>query len=77
MNTLADDGMPLNHFYATYAPKPADLPDVDAVRKGSERHRHELMALRAAPTAQDYTGPGAVRSARRCAACWRKCWAQR
>jgi len=57
MNALADDGMPLNHFYATYAPKPADLPSVDAVRKGLNVTGSELMALRAAPTAEDYTGP--------------------
>src|SRR6202040_2792269 len=33
MNTLASDGMPLNHMYATYAPKAGDLPSVDTVRK--------------------------------------------
>src|SRR5215467_8897410 len=33
LNTLADDGSPLNHFYSTYAPGPADLPNVEAVRK--------------------------------------------
>ncbi len=57
MNTLAGDGMPLNHLYASYAPKPADLPNVDAVRKGLNVAGSELMALRAAPPAQDYTGP--------------------
>ena len=57
MNTLAGDGMPLNHLYASYAPKPADLPSVDAVRKGLNVAGSELMALRAAPPAQDYTGP--------------------
>ena len=57
MNALADDGMPLNHFYATYAQKPAGLPNVDAVRKGLNVTGSELMALRAAPTAEDYTGP--------------------
>jgi predicted Zn-dependent protease len=57
MNTLADDGMPLNHFYSSYAARPADLPSVDAVRKGLNVAGSELMALRAAPTAQDYTGP--------------------
>jgi predicted Zn-dependent protease len=57
MNTLASDGMPLNHMYATYAPKPADLPNVDAVRKGLNVTGSELMALRAAQPAQDYTGP--------------------
>jgi hypothetical protein len=57
MNTLASDGMPLNHLYASYAPKPGDLPNVDAVRKGLNVAASELMALRAAPPAQDYTGP--------------------
>jgi predicted Zn-dependent protease len=49
--------MPLSHLYASYAPKPADLPNVDAVRKGLNVSASELMALRAAPPAQDYTGP--------------------
>ncbi len=57
MNTLADDGMQLNHMYAAYAPKPADLPGVDAVRKSLNVTGSELMAMRAAPPAQDYTGP--------------------
>jgi predicted Zn-dependent protease len=57
MNTLADDGMQLNHMYATYVPKPADLPSADAVRKGLNVTGSELMAMRAAPAAQDYTGP--------------------
>jgi predicted Zn-dependent protease len=57
MSTHADDGVPLNHFYATYATRPADLPSVDAVRKGLNVAGTELMAMRAAPPAQDYTGP--------------------
>jgi TldD protein len=57
MSTLADDGMELNHFYATYAPRPADLPSVDAVRKNLNVAGTELMAMRAAPPASDYTGP--------------------
>src|SRR5256714_7881012 len=57
MNTLASDGMPVNHLYATYAPKPADLPGVDAVKKALNVTGSELMALRAAQPAQDYTGP--------------------
>jgi TldD protein len=57
MNTLADDGMQLNHMYAAYAAKPADLPDVDTVRKGLNVTGAELMAMRAAPPAQDYNGP--------------------
>lgn len=57
LSTFADDGVPQNHFYATYAARPADLPGVDAVRKGLNVTGTELMALRAAPLAQDYTGP--------------------
>jgi TldD protein len=57
MNALADDGMPINHFFATYAVRPADLPNPDAVRKSLNVTGSELMALRSAPAAQDYTGP--------------------
>jgi TldD protein len=57
MSTLADDGMQLSHFYATYAPRPADLPSVDEVRKNLNVAGTELMAMRAAPPASDYTGP--------------------
>jgi TldD protein len=57
MNALADDGMPINNFYATYAVRPADLPVPDAVRKSLNVTGSELMALRSAPAAQDYTGP--------------------
>src|SRR6266566_1512998 len=57
MKTFADDGVPLNHFYAAYAKRPADLPSVETVRKGLNVTGTELMALRAAPPAQDYTGP--------------------
>src|SRR5271165_1629621 len=57
MNSLAPDGMQVNHFYATYAPRPADLPSVDVVRKNLTVAGTELMAMRAAPPAPDYTGP--------------------
>lgn len=57
LSTFADDGVPLNHFYATYAALPAGLPSVEMVRKGLNVAGTELMALRAAPPAQDYTGP--------------------
>jgi predicted Zn-dependent protease len=57
LNTLADDGSPLSHFYSTYAPRPADLPDVETVRNQLNVSGRELMALRQAPTTQDYTGP--------------------
>jgi predicted Zn-dependent protease len=57
LDTVAADGMPLNHFYSTYAPRPADLPSADNVKKALNVTGAELMALRAAPAAQDYTGP--------------------
>src|SRR5277367_4232496 len=57
LNTLADDGMQVNNYYSTYAPRPADLPKVDVVRKDLNVAGTELMALRAAPPAPDYTGP--------------------
>jgi TldD protein len=57
LNTLADDGMQVNNYYSKYAPRPADLPKVDAVRKDLNVAGTELMALRAAPPAPDYTGP--------------------
>ncbi len=57
MNTLATDGVQLSHFYAAYAPKPAELPNVETVRKGLNVAASELMALRASQPAQDYTGP--------------------
>src|SRR5436309_9520832 len=57
MNAVADDGVPVNHYYATYAVRPAELPNVEMVRKGLNVACTELMALRSAPPAQDYTGP--------------------
>ncbi|HKE07294.1 MAG TPA: metallopeptidase TldD-related protein [Candidatus Acidoferrum sp.] len=57
LSSLADDGMQVNHFYATYAPRPADLPGADAVRKALNVAGTELMAMRAAQPAPDYTGP--------------------
>ena len=57
LNAVADDGVPVNHYYATYAVRPGALPNVDAVRKALNVTCTELMALRSAPPAQDYTGP--------------------
>jgi predicted Zn-dependent protease len=57
MSTLADDGMEVNHLYSTYAPRPAELPSVEVVRKDLNVAGSELMAMRAAPPASDYTGP--------------------
>jgi TldD protein len=57
MSSLADDGMPVSHFYTSYAPHPAELPAADAVKKSLNVAGTELMAMRAAPPAPDYTGP--------------------
>jgi TldD protein len=57
LDTEADDGMPLHNFYAAYAARPADLPDVATVTKGLTQAGTDLMALRASPIVPDYTGP--------------------
>src|SRR6516225_10842496 len=57
MNAIADDGVPVNHYYSRYALRPAELPNVDSMRKGLNVTCTELMALRVAAPAQDYTGP--------------------
>lgn len=55
--TQADDGMRLHNFYASYKLRPADLPAASAVRGELDRISKELVALRAAAPAPDYTGP--------------------
>jgi TldD protein len=57
LSSLADDGMQVNNYYATYAPRAADLPAPDTVRKALNVAGTELMGMRAAPPAPDYTGP--------------------
>jgi TldD protein len=57
LNTLADDGMEVNHLYSTYAKRPADLPSVETVRKDLNVAGSELMGMRSASPASDYTGP--------------------
>ena len=57
MTTLANDGMQVNHFYASYAPRPAELASIETVKKGLNVAGSELMAMRASPPSQDYTGP--------------------
>jgi predicted Zn-dependent protease len=57
MNALAKDGMQVAHYYSTYAPRPADLPTVDEVKQGLNVAGSELMGMRAAAPAPDYTGP--------------------
>jgi predicted Zn-dependent protease len=57
LDTEADDGMPLNDFYAVYSSDPAGLPNPLAVSKGLGQTAVELLTLRASPLVSDYTGP--------------------
>ncbi len=57
LDTQAEDGMRLHHFYSAYAPLPAQLPKPDAVKSELERVGAELVALRGSATATDYAGP--------------------
>src|SRR5271170_2263743 len=57
MNSLASDGMQVSHYYSAYAARPGELPSEDAVCKSLSVAGTELMAMRAAPPAPDYTGP--------------------
>jgi hypothetical protein len=67
MSALADDGVPLNHFYAAYAARPADLPSVDTVRKGLNSWLCELPLPRRTIRAPSFSR----RELRR--RCWRRC----
>ena len=57
LDTQSSDGVALHDFYATYAQKPADLPDGKAVAQALENTSRELLALRASPSIQDFVGP--------------------
>lgn len=51
------DGTPVHNFYASYANRPQDLPSADAVGQQLDKDGRDLVALRSAPTVQDYDGP--------------------
>ena len=57
LSTLAADGFPLHHYYTAYANRPGELPNVATVRADLNVAANELVAMRNAPLAQDYTGP--------------------
>ena len=57
LDTTAEDGMALHDYYATYATKPADLPDPAAVGNSLAQTGTELMTMRQSPLMQDFTGP--------------------
>jgi TldD protein len=57
LDTEADDGMPLNNFYAVYTGDPSGLPDPASVSKALTQAATDLMAQREAALVPDYTGP--------------------
>jgi len=57
MDTEAEDGMPLNNFYAFYSADPSGLPDAAAVAKSLTQAATQLMAQRESRLVPDYTGP--------------------
>jgi predicted Zn-dependent protease len=57
IETQADDGALLHNFYTAYARRPGELPAPAAVHAELDRISRELVALRAAAPAPDYTGP--------------------
>jgi predicted Zn-dependent protease len=57
LNALANDGMPVHHFFTAYAKRPAELPDAASARRELDRTSRELVALRESPPASDYVGP--------------------
>jgi len=57
MDTEAEDGMPLNNYYATYASAPAGLPDAAVVANALTDAATQLAALRDSTVVPDYTGP--------------------
>ncbi len=57
MDSQADDGMPLHNFYSLYVASPQDMPSPDVLAKSIAKAAEDLVALRNAPIAPDYTGP--------------------
>lgn len=60
--TKADDGMTLSHSDDFNAADPSRLPDEKALADAFRRVLDQLVALRAAPLAQPYTGPAILRN---------------
>ncbi len=55
--TQADDGIRLHNFFSSYKLRPADLPAAGVVQLELDRVSKDLIALRNAPPAPNYTGP--------------------
>ena len=56
-NTQADDGMPLKDFRVYVSSDPSGLPDRQKLAADIAALVSDLMALRAAPVVEDYSGP--------------------
>jgi TldD protein len=56
-STIADDGMELWQYRSFDAHSPDGLPDEETVMKGVDQVIKEVLALRAAPIVDPYTGP--------------------
>jgi TldD protein len=57
LDAEAEDGMPLNDFYAYYTADPTGLPDAVTVAKSLAQAATDLTGERDAPLVPDYTGP--------------------
>jgi len=57
LGAQTSDGTPVHNFYTSYANRPQDLPSADAVGQQIDKAGRDLVALRSAPTVQDYDGP--------------------
>jgi predicted Zn-dependent protease len=57
IETQAPDGVPMHHFYATYAIHPVDLPAASEVGQQLDARGKELVAMRTADPMPAYGGP--------------------
>lgn len=62
METQAPDGVPMHHFYSTYAHRPADLPTATEVSQQLDKRGKELITMRTANPMPAYSGPVLVES---------------
>jgi hypothetical protein len=62
IETQAPDGVPMHHFYATYANRPGDLPAATEVAQQLDSRGKQLVAMRTANPMPEYSGPVLVES---------------
>lgn len=60
-STRAEDGMDLDLYRWQDVAEPAQLPDADTLQRWAEDLRQDLVALRAAPAGEPYSGPVLLR----------------